>query len=378
MRRFAMTAFLAVAAMVSPLAPTTSSADPGSVPVHTEKLQEGLDALVRGSLVPGAQLVLTENGTDTQLNSGVGDLTTGTAFPDAAQVRIASNTKTFVATVVLQLVAEHRIELDAPLERYLPGQVHGPGGDGRLITVRNLLQHTSGIPDYLDYVDLGSVEALRRYRPADELIRIGLDQPSVFLPGSDFGYSNTNYLLAGKLIEEVTGSLVGIEVTRRVLVPLGLRNTYWPLFPVENVIRQPHPRGYHNFGGTLVDITDIDPGWGLSDGALVSTGADLNQFFMALLSGRLLPPAEQAEMQRTVPTDDPRRPAEVGLGLFRRINRCGIETWSHGGAMNGFLVFGAATADRAVTVSTNQLTVLLTMGVFLGEMEDLVDTALCG
>ncbi|MFQ6398156.1 serine hydrolase domain-containing protein [Nocardia sp. KC 131] len=346
--------------------------------MRTEGMRAGLDGLVRDSLVPGAQLVLTENGIDTQVNSGVGDRSTGAAFPDDAQVRIASNTKTFVATVVLQLVAEHRVELDAPLDRYLPGQVFGPGGDGAVITVRNLLQHTSGIPDYLNYVDLESVDSLRRPRPADELIRIGLDRPSEFAPGSDFSYSNTNYLLAGKLIEQVTGSPIGIEVTRRILVPLGLRDTYWPLFPAENVIRKPHPHGYHSFGGTLVDITDIDPGWGLSDGALVSTGADLNQFFMALLSGRLLPPAEQAELLHTVATNDPRRPDEVGLGLFRRVNSCGMETWSHGGAMNGFLVFGAATADRAVTVSTNQLTVLLGLGVFQAEMNELVDIALCG
>ncbi|MEV6431977.1 serine hydrolase domain-containing protein [Nocardia sp. NPDC051463] len=378
MRRLAMTAVSAVVVMVSPLALTSaSSADP-EFSVRAQVLQVGLDELVKDTLVPGAQLVLTEHGTDTQINSGVGDVATGAAFPDNAQVRIASNTKTFVATVVLQLVAEHRVELDAPLERYLPGRVYGPGGDGRVITVRNLLQHTSGIPNYFRYLDLDSADALRRSRPADELIRLALDHPSDFTPGSAFGYSNTNYLLAGELIEQVTGAPVGVEVTRRILVPLGLTSTYWPLFPVENVIRQPHPRGYHNFSGTRVDITDIDPNWGLSDGALVSTGADLNRFFMALVSGRLLPPEVQAEMTRTIRTNHPARPPEVGLGLFRRINSCGMETWSHGGAMNGFLVFGAATTNRAVTISTNELTVFLGMGVFLGAMNALVDAALCG
>ncbi|WP_406236819.1 serine hydrolase domain-containing protein [Nocardia sp. NBC_01009] len=373
-----MTAVSAVAVLVSPLALTSaSSADP-AFSVRAQVLQVGLDELVKDTLVPGAQLVLTEHGTDTQINGGVGDVATGAAFPDNAQVRIASNTKAFVATVVLQLVAEHRVELDAPLERYLPGRVYGPGGDGRVITVRNLLQHTSGIPNYLPYLDLGSVDALRRSRPADELIRLGLDHPAEFTPGSAFGYSNTNYLLAGELIEQVTGSLVSVEITRRILVPLGLGHTYWPLFPVENVIRQPHPHGYHNFGGTRVDITDIDPGWGLPDGALVSTGADLNRFFMALVSGRLLPPEVQTEMMHTIPTNEPARPREAGLGLFRRINSCGMETWGHGGAMNGFLVFGAATTDRAVTVSTNELTGFLVMGVYLGAMNALVDAALCG
>ncbi|MFE7801338.1 serine hydrolase domain-containing protein [Nocardia sp. NPDC057440] len=373
-----MTAVSAVVVMVSPLALTSaSSADP-EFSMRAQVLQAGLDELVKDTLVPGAQLVLTEHGTDIQINSGVGDVATGAAFPDNAQVRIASNTKAFVATVVLQLVAEHRVELDAPLERYLPGRVRGPGGDGRVITVRNLLQHSSGIPDYLDYLDLDSADALRRSRPADELIRLGLDHPSVFAPGSAFGYSNTNYLLAGELIEQVTRSSVGVEITSRILVPLGLTSTYWPLFPVENVIRQPHPHGYHTFKGTRVDITDIDPGWGLSDGALVSTGADLNRFFMALVSGRLLPPDVQAEMMHTIPTNDPARPREVGLGLFRRVNRCGIETWSHGGAMNGYFVFGAATTDRAVTISTNELTVFVGMSVLMGGTNALVDAALCG
>jgi D-alanyl-D-alanine carboxypeptidase len=347
-------------------------------PTRTERLQAALDDLVRTSNVPGAQLVRTVDGWETQIDSGVEDVVSGAAFPETAQVRIASNTKTFVATVVLELVAEHRVELDAPVARYLPGVVHGPGGDGNLITVRNLLQHTSGIPNYLNQLDLGSVDALRRYKSADQLIRLGLDQPSEFTPGSDFGYSNTNYLLAGKLIEQVTGVPVGLEVTRRILVPLGLRDTYWPLFPLENVMRRPHPQGYDTFDGNRVDITDIDPGWGLADGAMVSTGADLNRFFMALLSGNLLPPPQLAEMLHTVPTNDPRRPDDVGLGLFRRINSCGIETWSHGGAMNGFLVFGAATADRAVTVSMNQLTLQLAMGARHADMDDLVDAALCG
>lgn len=375
MRWFAMMSAWAVAMAVSLLPQAAVST---AEPTRTERLQAALDDLVRTSNVPGAQLVRTVDGWETQIDSGVGDVVSGAAFPDTAQVRIASNTKTFVATVVLELVAEHRVELDAPVARYLPGVVHGPGGDGNLITVRNLLQHTSGIPNYLNQLDLGSVDALRRYKSADQLIRLGLDQPSEFTPGSDFGYSNTNYLLAGKLIEQVTGVPVGLEVTRRILVPLGLRDTYWPLFPLENVMRRPHPQGYDTFDGNRVDITDIDPGWGLADGAMVSTGADLNRFFMALLSGNLLSPPQLAEMLHTVPTNDPRRPDDVGLGLFRRINSCGIETWSHGGAMNGFLVFGAATVDRAVTVSMNQLTLQLAMGARHADMDGLVDAALCG
>ncbi|WP_378734341.1 serine hydrolase domain-containing protein [Nocardia brasiliensis] len=367
-----MTTTLMVA--VSALSGTAvSSAEPNS---SVPQWQEQLDQLVADVDVPGAQMVVSGNGSDAQLNSGAGDLGTGGPFPDNAQVRIASNTKSFVATVMLQLAAEKRVNLDAPVERYLPGVIRGPGGDGNLITIRNLLQHTSGIPDYLAYLDIESVDALRRPRPADELIRLGLDQPSDFAPGSDIGYSNTNYLLAGKLVERLTGLPVGVEVTRRILLPLGLHDTYWPVFPWENVIRGPHPRAYHNFDGNLVDITDIDPNWGLADGAMVSTGADLNRFFMALLSGKLLPPAQLAEMQRTVPFGDPVAAGGLGLGLVRRTTSCGLETWGHGGSMTGFMIFGAATVDRAITVSLNQIPQPPT-DTMQADMDRIVDAALC-
>ncbi|WP_051181690.1 serine hydrolase domain-containing protein [Nocardia vinacea] len=376
MRRFKVTTAL-VAALVISVLPNLAASSAQPATVHPQVLQARLDDLVRSAFVPGAQLVVTADGDATQINSGVGDLATGAPFPDDAQVRIASNTKTFVATVVLQLVGEGRIELDAPIERYLPGVVRGPGGDGNLITVRNLLQHTSGIPDYLLRLDWGSVEALQRYQTPDQLIRLGLDMPALFAPGSRFSYSNTNYLLAGKLIEQVTGRPLGAEVTNRILIPLDLRDTYWPAFPQENVIRGPHPRAYQIFNGAQVDITDIDPGWGLADGALVSTDADLNRFFSALLSGKLLRPTELAEMQHTIHGGDPALPDDVGLGLFHRTNACGIDIWSHGGAMDGFFVFGGYTPARGITVSLNQVPPLFGLG-YKGAMDNLVDAAFCG
>lgn len=373
MRRFLMSAVLVGAAAFS-VPPGAAVAEPDS---PTAQLQTYLDQLVQRVGVPGAQLVVAGDGLNAQLDSGVGDLGTGGAFPDNAQVRIASNTKTFVATVVLQLAAEQRIDLDAPVEHYLPGVVNGPGGDGNLITVRNLLQHTSGIPDYLAQLNLASVADLQSPRPATELIRLGLDQPAEFAPGTSTGYSNTDFLLAGELVQRVTGQPVGLEVTRRIILPLGLRDTYWPLFPLENIIRLPHPRGYHDFDGTLIDITDIDPGWGLSDGAMVSTGADLNRFFMALLSGALLPPAQLADMRHVVPSSDPLRGDDFGLGLFHRTNACGLDIWSHGGAMNGFVVINAATPGRAVTISMNQLPDPITTVMHQADMSAVADAALC-
>ncbi|WP_194814999.1 serine hydrolase [Nocardia sp. XZ_19_385] len=351
-----------------------------AVPPPTEQtatLQAELDELVATAGVPGAQLVHTVAGRVDQFDSGVGDFGTGARFPDGAQVRIASITKSFVATVVLQLVAEGRVELDSPVQRYLPGVVHGPGGDGAVVTVRNLLQHTSGIPNYLSKIDQDSVEGLRAARPAAELIRIGLDSPAEFTPGSEVGYSNTNYLLLGQLIERVTGLPVGVEVTRRILVPLGMLGTYWPLYPVEQMIRAPHPRGYHEFDGVRVDVTDIDAGWGLADGAMVATGGDLNRFFLALLAGELLPPDLLAQMRDGLPTGLVGYAEAAGLGLFRFSTSCGVQAWGHTGAIHGFSTLSVATETRAVTVVMNELPgVAGNIGITVGS-DTILEAVLC-
>ncbi|MBL1074088.1 beta-lactamase family protein [Nocardia sp. 2] len=342
------------------------------------RLHADLDALVAGMDVPGAQLVLTRGERSSQINSGTGDLGTGAAFPDNAQVRIASNTKTFVAATVLQLVGEGRIELDVPVERYLPGVVRGPGGDGTVITVRQLLQHTSAIPDYLTDLDTESVAALRQWRTADDLIRMGLAKTADRQPGERAVYSNTNYLLAGQIVERVTGVPVGVEVTRRILLPLGLTDTYWPVFPAESVIRGPHARAYHDFGdGLRVDLTDIDPGWGLADGAMVSTSADLSRFFAALVGGRVLAPAQLDEMRKTVPSGDFRRSDDFGLGLFHRVSSCGLDVWGHGGTMHGSFVYGGTAGDRSVVISLNQIPDMFGGAQRGADLDDVVDAALC-
>ncbi|QLY27703.1 serine hydrolase domain-containing protein [Nocardia huaxiensis] len=343
----------------------------------TGLLQADLDAIVTGMDVPGAQLVLRDGERNRLVASGVGDIATGAGFPDNAQFRIASNTKTFVAVVVLQLVGEGRVELDAPIERYLPGVVRGPGGDGNAITVRQLLQHTSGIPDYLPMLELESVAALRQWKTADDLIALGLGEQAQYRPGERAVYSNTNYLLAGKLVEQVTGAPVGVEVTRRILMPLQLVDTYWPVFPAENTIRGPHAQAYHEFGGNRVDVTDIDPGWGLSDGAMVSTSADLSRFYAALVSGAVLGPDQLAEMRKTVPSGDFRRSEEFGLGLFHWVTSCGADAWGHGGTMHGSFVYGGATTGRSVTVSMNQIPDIFGGTQQRVDMHQVVDDALC-
>jgi D-alanyl-D-alanine carboxypeptidase len=271
--------------------------------------------------------------------SGVADRVTLRPMPVTERIRIGSTTKTFTATVVLQLVAEHRIALDAPVARYLPGVVDHNGYDGRRITVRQLLQHTSGLPDHTDALNWDDIESLRYRRFTErELVDLALAMPH---PETAWTYSTTNYVLAGMIVEKVTGHPIGEEITRRVIRPLRLRNTYWPGDAPR--IRGPHPRGY--LAG--VDVTDFSMSVGGAGGALVSTLDDEDAFFRALLGGRLLPPAQLAEMTRTVPADPDRvwPGARYGLGLISTPLPCGGVFWGHGGTTPGFRTFGGLTAD---------------------------------
>ncbi|MFI2473852.1 serine hydrolase domain-containing protein [Nocardia xishanensis] len=329
-------------------------------------IQAALDDVVRGGF-PGAQAVFTTDAGDRTVTAGLGDIATGAPFPVDARVRIGSNTKTFVATVVLQLVAEGKIELDAPLERYLPGMVHGNGNEGNRITVRNLLQHTSGLPEYLAGGDPElraergtaqlevNTEAVRwrRYDPA-ELVRLAMTMPPQFEPGARSVYTNTNYILLGMLIQQTTGRTASAEITTRIIEPLGLRDTGFPVAGATG-ISGPHPVGYQEIGGARVDFTDLDPSWADTAGAMIATGSDLNRFFRALLDGKLLPAAQLDEMRRTVPFD--RMPeAGYGLGLIHLPTSCGKEVWGHGGSIPGFETRNGVTADGlAVTITVNQL-----------------------
>ncbi len=323
-------------------------------------LARALDEVIRHGY-PGAQVVVTERGRDRTETAGVGDLASGERFRDGDHIRIGSNTKTFVATVLGQIVSEGKVELDAPLERYLPGVVAGNGNDGNRVTVRNLLQHTSGLPDYLMsgahpnpaqlHPDTEEVR-WRRYRP-EELVALAMTMPPQFEPGVKAVYTNTNYVLLGMLIERVTGQSVAAQIDRRILAPLGLRETYYP-DPGETGLRNPHPTGYHERDGRRIDFTEMDTSWGAAAGAMVSTGADLNRFFIALLGGKLVPATILAEMQHTMPWD--RGEGGYGLGLVDIPVSCGKRVWGHGGSIMGFETRTGVTEDgRAVTATVNQL-----------------------
>ncbi|MER7769876.1 serine hydrolase domain-containing protein [Kitasatospora sp. NPDC096140] len=332
------------------LAPTAAFA--GGRP---DTVQSGLNALVKDDGMPAALAsVKGRDGRTRTYTAGVGDLTTGAKVPMDGQVRAGSNTKTFTAVVVLQLVAEGKLGLDASVDTYLPGLLRGDGIDGRNITVRQLLQHTSGLPEYVNKDAI--LTSPKRYYEPRELLDAALAQKAHFAPGTRWEYCNTNYLMAGLIIQKVTGRPLGEEINRRIVDRIGLRHTYFPT-PGDTSIHEAHPKGYNqDADGSFRDYTELDPSWGWAAGAVVSTNSDLDAFFAALLGGRLLPAAQLAEMRTTVPADEVGPGTRYGLGLMSRPLSCGGVYWGHGGTIPGYETAGGATDDgRAVSIAVTTI-----------------------
>ncbi|MEV8506211.1 serine hydrolase domain-containing protein [Actinoplanes sp. NPDC051475] len=360
------------------LAVTGASAVPATAG-GAHPVQRSLDRLVSQDGFPGALAsVRRPDGSIRTYTAGVSDLRTGAPVPDAGRVRLASNTKMFTATVMLQLVGEGKVALDEPVETYLPGIVRGDGIDGRRITVRQLLQQTSGLPDYDEELFKDFVAALHTYHEPYELLRVAFAAKPESQPGEKFAYSNTNYILAGLIAQKVTGRPIGELITHRIIEPLGLRDTYWP-GDGEQTIRGPHPHGYFpaTDGKPAVDITTSDPSPGWSAGALIGTPADLNRFLTALLGGRLLAPAQLAEMKKTVdaPGFDTVGGSRYGLGIATFKLSCGGFAWTHGGIAPGYVTAdGVTNSGKAATVA---VTSLIATEQAARDVDAALDTALC-
>ena len=259
--------------------------------------------------------------------------------------RVGSITKTFVSTAVLQLVGARRIGLDEPIGHRLPGVVP----NGKAITVRMLLQHTSGLFNYTDDEAFTSDLITHPYRAVtpQQMLAVAFAHPPNFGPGAAWSYSNTNYVVLGLLLEKVTGQPVQAALDRQIIAPLGLRNTYLAL---DGRWRGPHLHGYAPPGlvgnPDYVDLAGWNPSWAGAAGAMVSNPADLGRFYRALMSGRLLPAAQQRQLTATIGTGIPG--LRYGLGLFSLDTACG-RVWGHDGGIPGYLT--QAFTDRTGTRS---------------------------
>ncbi|MFE6750775.1 serine hydrolase domain-containing protein [Kitasatospora purpeofusca] len=377
--RHAMTATAAAGLALTAFAPAPAAAapQPDAARQRPDVVQQRLDALVKEDGIPAAlATVKGRDGRNRTYTAGVGNLATGAGVPVDGQIRAGSNTKAFVAVVVLQLVAEGKVGLDTAVDTYLPGLLRGDGFDGRNITVRQLLQHTSGLPDYMNAPALADFTTIQhRYFEPRELLDGALAQKAQFPAGTGWAYSNTNYVVAGLLIQKVTGRPFGEEVTKRVIDRIGLRRTYVPAVG-ETALREPHPHGYLRTGPDAppVDYTEMDSSMAWAAGAVVSTNTDLNTFYGALLGGRLLPAAQLAQMRTTVATEVLGEGVRYGLGIQSRPLSCGGLVWGHGGTVPGFRSRGGVTEDgRAANITLTEVP----DAVVGKRLTDAVDAALC-
>lgn len=347
-----------VVAVAGVIASTAASADDG-VANRRRTLQADAET-VRAAGATGVLARVRDGhgsgGAGLAARAGVADLGAAGPVPWDAYYRIGSTTKTFTATVVLQLVAEGRLRLDDTVERWLPGVVRGNGNDGARVTVDGLLHQTSGLNDYdehlpwaLDFTpERFRQERFHAYAPR-ELVALAMAQPPQE-PGR-WSYSNTNYVLAGMIVEAVTGHPLAEEIHDRIVAPLGLRHTI--LAGTSAQVPQPRATGYTQFPGRadLVDTSVFVP---FPDAPIVSTTDDVVTFMRALMSGRLLSAPLLVQMKQTVDTGDGER---YGLGIsWRAAPGCADGVWSHGGTMPGYLSEAAVTGDGRRAVAAVAMT----------------------
>ena len=367
-----------VAAAVAAPAPPAVAAPVAATPVPAVSSGQGQgDPALRASLqamvdagASGA-IGLVDDGTRVS-RAAVGAARLDPFLPMRAgdQFRMGSITKSVIATITLQLVGEGRLRLDDSVERWLPGVVP----NGSAITIRMLLQHTSGLFNYTDdpaFWAAVNAEPFRNWTPQD-LLAIAFSHDPLFAPGQRWSYSNTGYIVIGLLLEAVTRTPVQTLVEQRVVRPLHLRNTF---FATSARFRGPYAHGYlppSLTGDGYVDLSAWSPTWGWAAGALVSSASDMRRFYQALLSGRLLRPRLLDQMMTTVDTG---LGPHYGLGLFTFDTPCGT-IWGHDGFLPPYLSF-------AMTDVTGTRSAVLLMPTFpdpatTAAFDQALATVVCG
>ena len=347
---------------------------------HHRSTQQALDAAVKDG-VPGVTGQAMDKYGTWEGTSGVGNLKTQQPRGAQDRYRVASITKTFVSTVLLQLEAEGELGLDDTVEQWLPGVVHGHGHDGRKITVRQLLNHTSGIHNWTLDPEIQRMvfsEEFLKHRhdtwTPERQVQIAMRHRRDFLPGKGWNYSDTNYIVAGMIIEEVTGHTYGDEIRRRIIEPLGLHATSVP--GTGPHLPRPSSRAYSKLRDPdekkTYDVTEYNPSVAGAAGEMISDSADLNRFFTALMRGRLLPKRQLAEMMTTVPIDEEHPDVRYGLGLRQSKVSCGREVWAHGGDFHGTVAVAVTTRDGSHALAFNF------NGDWAGDIDAVIDAEFCG
>ncbi|MDV6302890.1 serine hydrolase domain-containing protein [Rhodococcus cerastii] len=325
-----------------PSAVESTTTTPSTGTIRTDDVQAALDAMVdAGSVAAVAQV---RDGEDSW--SGAAGLVErdGTEAASADDpVRIASVTKAMVAAVVLQLVDEGKLELDQQVDELLPGLLP------RAVTVRQLLDHTSGVPDYFTGFDSAEQIAARANDAVtdDELLAQAVAMPWTSEPGQEFSYANTNYVLLGKIIADLDGKSIGQSLQDRIFDPLEMTDT---AYPTDSTLDADALHGYVLDNGTYTDVTEYDASIWSAGAAVVSTVADMNTFFRGLFDGTLIPQNLIDEMQVVTPST-------YGLGLLLGGDACnpGSGELVFGNRGNGFgyrtYAFSSPDGQRQVSLA---------------------------
>ncbi|MEU6555535.1 serine hydrolase domain-containing protein [Streptomyces sp. NPDC046915] len=282
-------------------------------------------------------------------SAGVHDLASGRAADPDARFRAGSTTKVVTAAAVLKLAAEGRVDLNASIERYLPGLL-GPKFR-EPVTVRQLLNHTSGIRSGDGWGDSFEDQYAHRFdtiTPA-QVVKSAVAKGPEFCAGRKQDYLNINYTILGMLIEKVTGHSYAAEATRLVLRPAGMRDTYFP--GTDPRILGPHNHGYQKVtkaDGTteFVDVTEWNQADRWAAGDMISTTADLERLITALFRGRIVP-GPQLEEMFTVPSGIDGASYSAGLQRFAYEGRV---YWLKSGGRYGYNSVVAATRNLSRTL----------------------------
>ncbi|WP_330231858.1 beta-lactamase family protein [Nocardia sp. NBC_00508] len=334
---------------------------------HTATVQSILDRAVTTDHYPGAFAEIRDGRSTTFLAAGVADTTTGRRPAAQDQFRVGSITKMFTATLILQLAAEYKLSLEDTVEKWLPGLVQGNGYDGDQITIRQLLDHTSGIFGYpMDEQLLDSHWSPRllehrfdTFTP-EELVRIALTHPAYFEPGAGWYYSNTNFVLAAMIVERATGMSYPDAIEYRIVRALKLAGTYAP--GADTGFRGPH---LHNYSTLMLpdtdapryDVSAMSPTYAFGVGEIISTADDLGRFLSELLAGRILPPAQLEEMLTMTPVPDGvwLDGYSYGLGISSVTLPNGTTVYGHGGMIYGTwsYLYGTRDGHRIVAQGVN-------------------------
>ncbi|GII03591.1 serine hydrolase [Planobispora takensis] len=389
----AVTALAAVllAGAAAPAVATAGAAVPTAVTGQDRpELQQAIQAFVDAGLL-GVQLRVHDERGEWVGSVGARELGTNAKPPTNGHFWVGSVTKTFVATVVLQLVAEKKITLDAPVAGYLPKL-----GLDRRITARMLLQHTSGVFNYTGELDPDGAwvpglpatgkewldNRFHSYRP-QELVRFALSKPAKFAPGTDWSYSNTNYTLALLLIEKVTGRSFEAELKRRIVGPLGLKGTVVPGNRTQ--LPAPYAHGYLRYQEAgrwkVADVSRQNLSLLAGAGDMISTTRDLHTFFSALNGGKLLPAELLAEMRTPHPESDPLY-GRYGLGMFVQDlgPACGTVLNHNGSPPGGYaaLMYSSPDGSKTLTASLTVGDAAFDLATYPKLLDGLVKAAFCG